>query len=76
MSAAPLPFMKVTRDPATDPQPGDVALAGDQTRRVLKVRGGKLFIQATRTRFLINLPTWREWCRKTSPHFHVEHNRQ
>lgn len=75
VAAAALQPMKITRNPAEDPQIGDIATAGQVTRRVLEVERGKLFVQTLRTRYWMNLQTWREWCRKSTPEFQVEHFR-
>jgi hypothetical protein len=56
----------MTRDPRTDPQPGDeVRIDGSIVRRVLKREGSKLLIENFGTgfnHFWVRVDTWQKWC--------------
>ena len=55
----------MTRDPRTDPQPGDV-LRGTHgvKRRVRQREGDWLFVGESRTRYRMRLAVWQEWCER------------
>jgi hypothetical protein len=55
----------MTRDPRTDPQPGDELRGGAIMRRMLKREGGKLLIQSEHRRYWMRVDRWREWCEKS-----------
>jgi hypothetical protein len=55
----------MTRDPRTDPQPGDELRGDGQIRRVIVRKDGMLRIESGRIRYWMRLDRWREWCEKS-----------
>jgi hypothetical protein len=52
----------MTRDPLSDPQPGDELQSNGVIRGVFKREGEKLLIDGPRTRYWMRVDHWREWC--------------
>ena len=53
----------MTRDPGTDPQPGDeVRFCSGELRRAVKREGDKMLVEAWGMRYWIRVDRWREWC--------------
>jgi hypothetical protein len=55
----------MTRDPRTDPQPGDELRDTGQIRRVVKREGERILVEGPRTRYWMRLDRWRRWCEKS-----------
>jgi hypothetical protein len=55
----------MTRDPRTDPQPGDELRGNGQIRRVVIREGNRLLVEGPRTRYWMRLDRWQEWCEKS-----------
>ena len=56
----------MTRDPRTDPQPGDVLLGLDGLERhVFRRNGDALQIGDATSSYRMRLGHWREWCEKS-----------
>jgi hypothetical protein len=53
-----------TRDPRTDPQPGDEVRGVDgQIRRVIRREGENLWCQDGAMRYQTTVERWQEWCK-------------
>jgi len=53
----------MTRDPRTDPQPGDeVRDSSGELRRAVKREGDKVLVEGWGKRYWIRVDQWREWC--------------
>ena len=52
----------MTRDPRTNPQPGDEVRNGATIRRVIKRDTENLLIEGWGQRYRIKLKTWQGWC--------------
>ena len=55
----------MTRDPRTDPQPGDEVRVDGKIRRVIERHGDMLRCETFGIRHKIRLERWREWCEKS-----------
>ena len=51
-----------TRDPRTDPQPGDEVRNGDTIRRVIERDGVKLLVEVWGQRYWMQVKGWQKWC--------------
>jgi hypothetical protein len=51
-----------TRDPRSDPQPGDEVRNRDVIRRVLKREGERVLIQKWGQRYWASVESWKKWC--------------
>ena len=54
----------MTRDPRSDPQPGDEFRRDGQPRQVIQRDGDRILVDAGRTRYWMRVDRWREWCQK------------
>lgn len=53
----------MTRDPSTDPQPGDNVRGLDgQLRSVIRREGNALWCQDGAVRYTTTVQRWKEWC--------------
>jgi hypothetical protein len=55
----------MTRDPQTDPQPGDEVRNGAVIRRVIERAGEKLLVEGWGQRYWIQVQTWQKWCEQS-----------
>ena len=53
-----------TRNPRTDPQPGDELRGVTIIRRVIKREGEELLIQSEHTRYWVRVDRWQRWCQR------------
>ena len=53
-----------TRDPRSDPRPGDEVRSGTIMRRVIKRDGMELLIQTEHTRYWVRVDRWQRWCQQ------------
>jgi Protein kinase domain len=56
---------RMTRDPRTDPQPGDELRDGANVRCVLQREGDTLWCLVGLVRFKTSLERWQEWCQQS-----------
>ena len=52
----------MTRDPRTDPQPGDEVRVSGQLRTVIRREGDDLWCQDGAMRYKTTVRGWQEWC--------------
>jgi hypothetical protein len=55
----------LTRDPRTDPRPGDELRFNGQVRRVIRREGDLLYCQDGAIRYKIRLLGWQGWCARS-----------
>ncbi len=55
----------MTRDPRTDPQPGDELRGDGVSRRVFQRNGERVLIVGPGTRYWMRLDRWQAWCEKS-----------
>ena len=55
----------MTRDPRTDPQPGDILRGDGKVRRVIKRDGDLLICETFGRRYRMRVDSWRDWCAKS-----------
>ena len=56
----------MTRDPRTDPQPGDEVRVDTLIRKLIERDGERVFVHGYRTHYWLHLERWRAWCEKSS----------
>jgi hypothetical protein len=56
----------MTRDPRSDPQPGDMLRGNLIFRRVIKREGEKVLIQSEHTRYWMRVERWQLWCEQSN----------
>jgi hypothetical protein len=56
---------RMTRDPRTDPQPGDEVRVDDLIRNVIARDGERVFVHGPRTHYWMRLGRWQKWCEKS-----------
>ena len=66
----------MTRDPRTDPQPGDELRSGTIMRRVVKREDGELLIQSEHTRYWVRVDRWQRWCEQGGAEIVTEANQE
>jgi hypothetical protein len=52
----------MTRDPRSDPQPGDELRVSGQLRTVMRREGDELWCQDGAIRYRTTVERWRQWC--------------
>ena len=52
----------MTRDPRTDPQPGDVIEGGTQKLLVLKRTSDMVLVDGGSSAYWISVERWQQWC--------------
>ena len=56
---------EATRDPGSDPQPGDILRGDGKIRRVIKRDGEILICETGGKRYRMRVGSWRAWCEKS-----------
>lgn len=58
-------MLPMTRDPRSDPQPGDEMRGGCYIRKVVRREGDKVLIEGFNGRYWMRVDRWQEWCEKS-----------